>query len=79
MKKVTTLDPISMQDVSDIENAPYVVEGQGHKEFKIYFENEANKAVYLNMQLHGPSDSLFAGDSGPGHTAASGYQLTQTL
>ena len=66
MKQVTNLDPISMQDVSDIENAPYVIEGQGHKEFKIYFESEANKAVYLNMQLHGPGGSVSTSDSGPG-------------
>ena len=65
MKQVTNLDPISMQDVSDIENAPYVIEGQGHKKFKIYFESEANKAVYLNMPLHGPG-GVSTSDAGPG-------------
>jgi len=25
----TTLDPITLNDVTDIENAPYVIEGEG--------------------------------------------------
>ena len=41
----TTLDPITLNDVTDLENAPYVVEGDGA--LKIYFESEKNKQEYL--------------------------------
>jgi YHS domain-containing protein len=53
----TTLDPISLKDVTDIENAPYVVEGEGQNSLKIYFESEHNKREYLNMPIHG-SDGM---------------------
>ncbi|MGB5178657.1 MAG: hypothetical protein WBP44_08015 [Gammaproteobacteria bacterium] len=36
----TTLDPISLNDVTDTENAPYLVEGEGQKALKIYFEGD---------------------------------------
>ncbi|MCO6414445.1 MAG: hypothetical protein J5I92_17050 [Thiogranum sp.] len=48
----TTLDPISMNDVTDIENAPFVIEGQGVNALKIYFESEANKQEYLAIPVH---------------------------
>ena len=47
----TTLDPITLNDVTDLENAPYVVEGDGA--LKIYFESEKNKQEYLNTEVHG--------------------------
>ena len=37
----TTLDPITLNDVTDLENAPYVVEA------------EKNKQEYLNTEVHG--------------------------
>jgi hypothetical protein len=49
----TTLDPISLNDVKDIEHAPYVVEGEGPNALKIYFESEANKREYLDIPVHG--------------------------
>jgi hypothetical protein len=49
----TTRDPISMNDVTDPENAPFVVEGTGDSALKIYFESEANKQEYLDIELHG--------------------------
>jgi YHS domain-containing protein len=49
----TTLDPISLNDVTDIENAPFHVEGTGDCALKIYFESEHNKQEYLNTPLHG--------------------------
>jgi hypothetical protein len=52
----TTLDPISLNDVTDIENAPYIVEGEGQNALKIYFESEANRLEYLNTPLHGSDD-----------------------
>ena len=50
--RVSTLDPISMNDVTDIDNAPFVIEGKGPDALKIYFESEANKAEYLDIPLH---------------------------
>ncbi len=52
----TTLDPISLNDVSDIDNAPYVVEGEGNGALKIYFESAKNKQEYLDTPLHGSED-----------------------
>ncbi len=48
---VSTLDPISMNHVADIDTAPYVIDGDGPHALKIYFENEMNKAKYINMPL----------------------------
>lgn len=48
----STLDPISMKDVSDTENAPYVIEGNGSSALKIYFESETNKQEYLAIPVH---------------------------
>jgi len=52
----TTLDPISLNDVTDTENAPCVIEGQGDSALKIYFESEDNKQEYLDTPLHGSED-----------------------
>jgi len=48
-----TLDPISLNDVTDTKNAPCVIEGQGDGALKIYFESEENKQEYLDTPLHG--------------------------
>ena len=52
----TTRDPISMNDVTDLEHAPFVVEGTGDSALKIYFESEANKQEYLDIELHGSAN-----------------------
>jgi YHS domain-containing protein len=52
----TTLDPISLNDVEDVENAPYIIEGEGANALKIYFESEQNKQEYLDTPLHGSDD-----------------------
>jgi hypothetical protein len=51
--RISTLDPISMNDVTDIESAPYVIDG----DLKIYFESEANKNEYLDIPFHGALNS----------------------
>lgn len=58
--RISTLDPISMNDVSDTETAPYVIEGSGLNALKIYFENKTNKAVYLDIPLHTVNATLSA-------------------
>ena len=52
----TTLDPITLNDVTDIDNAPYVIEGEGDGALKIYFESEENKQEYLDTPVHGSGD-----------------------
>ena len=52
----TTLDPISLNDVTDLENAPFVIEGEGPNALKIYFESEQNKREYLDIPVHGSDD-----------------------
>ncbi len=47
-----TRDPITLNDVSNLEQAPFVVEGQGSGMVKIYFESEANKQEYLETEVH---------------------------
>lgn len=48
-----TLDPVSLNDVADLDHAPFVLEGSGSGAMKIYFESEANKAEYLATEIHG--------------------------
>lgn len=52
-----TKDPITLNDVTDLAHAPFVIEGQGSGEMKIYFESEANKAEYLGTEMHGGVNS----------------------
>jgi len=52
----TTVDPISMNDVTDIESAPYVIEGEGDNALRIYFESEENKQEYLDIPILGSDD-----------------------
>ena len=58
--RISTLDPISMNDVTDTSNAPYYVEGKGPDALKIYFESEANKTEYLDIPLHTANATLTA-------------------
>lgn len=46
-------DPITLNDVINLADAPFVVEGQGSGMIKIYFESEANKQEYLATEVHG--------------------------
>lgn len=52
----TTLDPVTLNDVTDIKNAPFVIEGEGEGAIKIYFESEENKQAYLDTPVHGSED-----------------------
>ena len=45
-----TRDPITLNDVQDLANAPFVVEGEEDKAVKIYFESESNRDEYLGME-----------------------------
>ncbi|MDJ0805835.1 MAG: hypothetical protein QNJ78_03290 [Gammaproteobacteria bacterium] len=54
--RTTTLDPMSLNDVTDLENAPFILEGEGDSAIKIYFETEKNRDEYLEMEIHGAGD-----------------------
>jgi hypothetical protein len=49
----TTTDPISLREVPDPEQHPCVYEGDGDNGLEIYFENETNRQMYLNMKIDG--------------------------
>lgn len=51
--RISTPDPISMNDVTDIENNPFIIDG----DLKINFESEANKQEYLGIPLHGSENT----------------------
>jgi hypothetical protein len=53
----TTVDPISMNEASDLENAPFVIEGEGDHAIKIYFESERNRQEYLEIDQHGAGNT----------------------
>lgn len=54
----STTDPISLRDVSDPENSPFVIEGQGDTAIKIYFENEHNRREYLDIAVEHPGEDF---------------------
>jgi len=47
----TTTDPISSREVLDPENHPCVYDGDGDNGLEIYFENETNRRIYLDMKI----------------------------
>jgi hypothetical protein len=51
-------DPITLNDVTNLDQAPFVVEGQGSGMIKIYFESEANKQEYLETEVHSGVQSV---------------------
>lgn len=52
---ITTIDPVSGQKIIDPDEHPFVIEGSGFAETKIYFESEATRQQYLAQQ---PDDPL---------------------
>jgi len=47
-----TRDPMTLNDVTNLDEAPFIIEGQGNGMVKIYFESEANKSEYLEITPH---------------------------
>lgn len=56
--RITTTDPISGNDVTDLANAPFVIEGAGESALKIYFESEQTRREYLDIELEHPGQDL---------------------
>jgi hypothetical protein len=47
----TTTDPITLHDVTDPYNHPCLYEGDGENGLEIYFQNEENRKIYMEMEL----------------------------
>jgi hypothetical protein len=56
--RVSTTDPISGNDVKDLANAPFLIEGAGDGALKIFFESEDNKRAYLDIEVEHPGNDL---------------------
>lgn len=56
--RIETTDPISGVTIKNPEGHPYVIEGQGEGALKIYFENEENKKVYLDIETEHPGEDF---------------------
>ena len=54
--RISTTDPMTLNDVKDVDNAPFVIEGEGEGAIKICFESEQNRDEYLAIELHGSGD-----------------------
>ena len=50
--RLSSIDPISLKPVKTLADAPFVVEGMGTNALVIFFENEVNKAAYIDSPLH---------------------------
>ena len=64
-----TTDPITGNDVTSLETAPFVIEGSGEDALKIYFESEQSKKAYLDTdfeELGGHSVKVFNTTTGEG-------------
>lgn len=56
--RISTTDPISLNDVPNPEGHPFVVEGEGDTALKIYFESEENKQAYLDIAVEHPGEDF---------------------
>jgi hypothetical protein len=45
-------------DVADLENAPFVIEGEGNDALKIYFESPESRQEYLDISVNGPNSGI---------------------
>ena len=53
-----TTDPITGNDVADLDHAPFVIEGSGDDALKIYFESEASRQAFLEISVKYPDEGL---------------------
>ena len=48
----TTTDPITLRDVNDIEDHPYIYEGDAENGIEIYFESDQTRSDYVSLKPH---------------------------
>jgi hypothetical protein len=56
--RISTTDPITLNDVQNPEGHPFVIEGSGESALKIYFESEATKNEYLGISVEPPGEDF---------------------
>ncbi|TAK41376.1 MAG: hypothetical protein EPO27_19285 [Betaproteobacteria bacterium] len=56
--RISTTDPITLNDVPSPEGHPFVIEGSGESALKIYFETEASRREYLGISVEHPGDDF---------------------
>ena len=56
--RVSTTDPITLRDVPNPQEHPFVIEGEGDTAIKIYFESEDTKREYLDIQVEHPGEDF---------------------
>ena len=49
--RIETTDPITGNTIKTPEGHPFVIEGSGEGALKIYFESEASKQAYLDIEV----------------------------
>ena len=47
----TTMDPVTLREVTNLEDHPSLYEGDGENGVEIYFESEETKKIYMNMEM----------------------------
>ena len=53
--RVTTRDPMTGNDVSELKDAPCITEGHGENALIIYFESEQSRQEYLKIMPRVPA------------------------
>ena len=56
--RLSTTDPISMNDVNDLEGKPFLVVGTRYNDLTIYFENEQNRQMYEDIPVECPGNDF---------------------
>ncbi len=57
---VQATDPMTGNEATDLENAPYLVERTGDSALKIYSESEESKRSYLEVETKGPDADIIS-------------------
>ena len=65
----STLDPISLHEVPDPEHHPCLYEGDGVNGVEVYFENEENKQIYMDMDKELGQKKVLASDDSDDYVA----------
>ena len=68
--RLSTTDPISLNDVHNLEGKPFVVEGDHYNDLTIYFENEENRQKYEDIPVECPAKDF---DHDIGNNVDEGY------
>ena len=65
----STLDPISLHEAPDPEHHPCLYEGDGVNGVEVYFENEENKQIYMDMDRELGHKKVLASDDSDDYVA----------